>query len=440
VIRLGLLKSLAVLVVAACSCSLAMAQTNAHPQRSITLPLISDTPIDFVRPIVAPIARCAAQSDMANRVAFGHDGREPQISLFRLDDKGEVVGERIGINLPKPAALAARLNTPLCLAFHPKLPLLYAWQDLMVPREGEPKDDPANDGFHHLAIYDISSAEPKLIESHGTGEGFARRNEAGSIAVSPDGSRIFVPNLGRKNARGDYLPAIGYFRLNEKGLPIDEDDSATVAGETSKPSKDRVATLGKAARSATYSKDKAAGIHIYATRLTVNTAATFAAYPCGLGYVPISDDITLVAGPLGPITWDETNRLGQFTCLTMYPLAGAGYRYRIASHPTLPVIYLSGVLTSYLYRVHHADGFITMLPQNVTLPSATIYSPPVVLAKRKQIAVGGKSVIWLVKIDEQGNYLPEYVQTAVDSATVDSLVYSEKFDRLYVAIEGPPKK
>lgn len=434
-----LLISLAVLA-ALCWCSLAAAEELVRVPRSIVLPIVKDEPLDFVTPIVATNARCAALSDVHNCIAFGHDGREPQISLFRLNDKGEIAGERISFALPKPEAMAQRLNSPISLTFHPKLPILYAWQDLPGTNlYGGPKDDPEKDGFHHLAIYDVSS-EPKLIEVHGTGQGFSRQNEAGSIVVSPDGSRIFAPNLGRKNPRGDYVPAIGYFRLDEKGLPIEDDESATVAGESAKPSKDRAATSVKASRSATYARDKAAGIHIYATRLTLYTAATFAQYPCGLGYVPINDEVTLVAGPLGPVTWDETNRLGQFTCLTLYPLAGAGYRYRIAGHPTQPVVYFSGIATSYLYRVFHADGFITMLPQSVTLPSATIYSPPVLLAKRKQVAAGGKSTIWLVKIDDQGNYLPEHQQMAVDSTTVDSLVYSDKFDRLYVAIEGPPKK
>ena len=90
--------------------------------------------------------------------------------------------------------------------------------------------------------------------------------------------------------------------------------------------------------------------------------------------------------------------------------------------------------------MEHIDGFLTGLPQHGTVAGVSALStPPVLLGDRLQFACGSANMVHLIKFDEQGLFTGERIDVKVPSATVSALVYSPKFDRLYVGVE-PAKK
>ena len=155
-----------------------------------------------------------------------------------------------------------------------------------------------------------------------------------------------------------------------------------------------------------------------------------------MGYAIISDDVMITAGMVGPATLDRANRRGRWNHYQLTPLAYS--TYRLAGHPTLPVVYLSMVGYSYIFRMEHADGYLTLLPQTVMINDA-VYSPPVVMAKRKRVAFGGANHVHAVGLDDDGWYTNTMEQTVVANPSLEALVYSEKFDRLYAAVEQAPQ-
>jgi hypothetical protein len=67
----------------------------------------------------------------------------------------------------------------------------------------------------------------------------------------------------------------------------------------------------------------------------------------------------------------------------------------------------------------------------------TLRSPPVFLGRHNQVAFGCENKVCIVRFDDKGRFQPQRVQAAVPCPTVEALVYSEKHDRLYVAVETP---
>jgi hypothetical protein len=95
---------------------------------------------------------------------------------------------------------------------------------------------------------------------------------------------------------------------------------------------------------------------------------------------------------------------------------------------------------SLLYRIEHNNGHLTLAPQTVTLTGAHCQSAPAVMAKRNMLAIGGNQRVFLVTLDAEGRVKPERKQVLVAPQYIDALAYSEKFDKLYVAVEPPKEK
>src|SRR6185295_7665918 len=143
-------------------------------------------------------------------------------------------------------------------------------------------------------------------------------------------------------------------------LPDEEDDAALqVTGNAGKSTTTDQAGLKLAARRAYLAEAKAGKLPHRFTRAATSVSATFAGYPCGLSFFPVSETVTIVGGALGPVTWDEGNRRAQFTSIALHPLVGAGYLLRLAGHPKLPVIFVTGLNSNSIFRVEHVDGFLT---------------------------------------------------------------------------------
>ncbi len=118
---------------------------------------------------------------------------------------------------------------------------------------------------------------------------------------------------------------------------------------------------------------------------------------------------------------------------------------RMVSHPTLPLLY--GSITapadatwshSYLYRMEHAEGFPTLIPQRMIVYGFLASTPPVVLPKYNRLAVGGRKRIALFTLDATGKLTTERAEFEVNCPRVMGLAYSTKFDKLYVAADSPP--
>lgn len=384
--------------------SLFLTWMPAIAQNEISVPAVPDTVLDFLVPVTAPPTFCAAVSDASGWLALGHrPGAGPaQLSLFRLDAQGKPAATPVAVTLPKPPALGNQANHPLSLAFHPKLPLLYVWQDFQVEKPNENLEQPGLKEFDHLLIYQLGDA-PQLLQGVCRGTSYGHGNVAGSIALNPAATRLYVPNV-RPSLKSPTNGGVGYLELDAAGLPI-------------RPA----ATEGK--------PDLAPEL-----RKQTPLAAYFG-FPIGLGFQQVSDNIVIVGYGMGSATWDMGNRRAWCSQVLPGTTYGSGVNYRSAGHPTLPFVFYSTVGYGWVCRTEHADGYPTLAPKRAHLDGATLYSYPIVMARRNQFAVGGANQVYLVGFDEKGVFKPPRLQAVVASPRVDALVYSEKFDRLYVPVE-----
>src|SRR5438067_1216485 len=129
-------------------------------QPAITLPKPVKGKLPELVPVTAPSAACLAVGEASGWLAFGHDisYKEAQVSLVRLDAKGNPAAYSIALKLPPLAPTLVKFaNYPLALAFHPKLPLLYAWQEINVPFGNPPAAPlPGLEQFDHLLVYSVA--------------------------------------------------------------------------------------------------------------------------------------------------------------------------------------------------------------------------------------------------------------------------------------------
>jgi hypothetical protein len=429
--------------------SAAFAQTDLAAKREL---VITGTrgELDILRTVATPTAAVAAVSDAAGVLVVGHkpkvlssrekkDGVKltngPHLSFFRLDAQGEISGPAATVTLPTSPKFAERQNVPLSVVAHPKLPLVYVWQDVQPPGEGVPPDDPKIDDFQHLHVYDVASAEPKLVQSLAGGETYSLGNWAGAIDFDRTASRLFIPNLQRR-VTTTFTPSIGYLRLLDDGSVVpNEEEAAAVSVGGKNSTADRTGAVSLAARKAYLEQVRTGKVLERAVRYATSATTTFAGFPSGLGFHNATDDVTIVCGALGPVTWDEANRRAQFNSVVFYPIVGVGYRYRMVGHQTLPVVFFTGTTAGYVYRMEHVDGFLTMLPQRGALPGVVaLESPPVLLGKRNQLACGSSQFVHLLGFDDQGRFDGQRTDVLVKSPSVAALAYSARFDRLYVPI------
>lgn len=412
-----------------CSASLAMlvvdvaigqspALTATHAKRELTL-VGKPGELDVLRKIPTASAFLAVVSDVAGALVVVHAPQptytqalpehfpiteDADLTVYRLDAKGELgaaeAAKGTPIRLPRAAKLAARRQYPLSVVAHPKLPLLYVWQDVVASAEKAPRDEQATDGFKHLHIYDLATSPPKLVQSACWGESFSRGNSAAVIGLDRAGTKLFLPNLQRSTKTG-LASMIGYVKLAADGKVADDTPAAYAA----------------AAKTSLYGET-----------------------PCGLGFYDVSDTLTIVCAGLGPCTWDERNRRAQLNVLTFFPTVGAGYRYRMAVNPTLSTVYLTGLGSSSVFRVEHVDGFFTMWPQRGTFDGGLLVtSPPVVVGPRPLVACSTLGFVHLLKLDAEGFFSGERVDIALTSRKVEALAYSAKYDRLYATFEEAKK-
>ncbi len=419
------------------------ATSSAQAQREVAVKDVPDGQIPNLMSVVAPGARCAALSEVAGVLAVGHKpGSGPHVSLFRLDAEGKPTdAPPMTITLPRPDSLNAHPNFPLSLTFHPAFGLLYVWQEIDGAKRDQPGDQERYKDFDHLLIYSVDEAEPKLLESYGRGADYGYGNILGSIALNATATRLYLPSIQHAPITGkSQVCGVGCFFLDVDGLPQLMDAAAGTNAPTSNGVRPdpKTAAANRSAKLAEIQKAKAAGMPIKPRLLHTGPSNVFSPLSaCGLGFAPAGENVVIFGGTAGPVTWDEGDRRARIMSFFTDPYLA--YRQHVAGHPTLPVFFVSVSLSSYLYRMEHAEGHITLGPQQWTIDGAIFHSPPVVMARRSQVAIGGASKVHVIGIDKDGFLKPERTQAAVLNPTVEAVAYSEKFDRLYVTTPEKPK-
>jgi hypothetical protein len=405
--------------------------TPACAETRIEIPAVQESKLEFVVPVIAPQARCAALNDRLGWLAFGHrlQRTDAQVSLFRLDGEGKPVDTPVLLALPRPEGLTAHPGYVTSLAFHPKLPLLYVWQEVDLPKNEQrfplplsPTQLAGINQFDHLLIYKLEGERPELLVGLCRGTKFGYSRPSGGISVDPAGERLYVPNLADPKAPGRCV--IGSYVLDADGLPVfGEEGKGTIT--------DRVAAI-KAAH--------AAGTPVLPQRVApFNMEAFLVDVPLGsgFGYVHIARDFVLCGGAhtTAIITWQPENRRER---LHSFLVSNPYRNYTIAGHPRLPVIIVSDPGTPWAYRFEHVDGYLTMLPQKATFAGTNLTSGPVILSKANKVAFGAQGMVITVTLDEQGRVTTERAQMKLSTPTLEALVFSDRFDRLYVAVEKNP--
>jgi len=420
---------------------LVLCGTPARADLEVKVPQVPDSAIDRLVRVTAPAASCAAVSDAYGWLAIGHKKtyKDAHLSLFKLDAQGRVPPAPVAaapaaaaaatpakpavipqappilLKLPSHPALAQFPNYPLSLVFHPKLPLLYVWQDIeSVTQSPAFNDQPARGEFDHLLIYNVAGPQPVLVQSQARGADFPHGMYAGSLGLDVANSRLYLPNLHQPGLKPQTMyGTAAYVELDAEGLPLPADPAV-------KP--------GPPPRVGASQQ-----LHFLSPKGISNNMGL----PHGMGWVFVNKDVVILGCGIGAMTCDGANRRAWSNGVQLHPFYGAGYNDRITGHPTLPVIYTALLNYNWLCCMEHVDGYLTLVPRRMAVEGATFKSYPVVLKARNELAVGGVNRLYLVALDEKGFPKPTSKQTAINSDSVEALAYSEKFDILYVAEEKP---
>jgi hypothetical protein len=406
------------------ACRAALAAVLAWPALTLAQPVVTFAPpkngtLANLSPVVAPSARCVALSEAHRLLAFGLDRTSEwngRLSLVRLDEKGKPVATATTWELPCTPDLKKAGTYPLSLAFHPKLPLLYVWQDAQVQLTNPPAPlQPLLREFDHLLVYDVGKGKPELVASLCRGDRYMHGQQGGGLAVDRDGAFLYVPSVHDPKNRS-YLK-FGRFPLDADGLPdvLGEKDGKL-------PREPRLKQLAQ--------RNGAGLIPPDVTPWETGYILSWTNAGCGHSFCPLSKDVILAGGSRGVVLW----RPGDKDCtLSGLPLRKASNTL-LATHPKLPLLFVTAYNSDSLFRVQVPDGYPSLLPEQWVIPDE-ILLPPAVLGKANKVAVGGRNFVYIISLDEKGRARPEVVRVPVFNPLVRALVYSERFDRLYVSVE-----
>ncbi|MBI2438401.1 MAG: hypothetical protein HYV36_06275 [Lentisphaerae bacterium] len=346
--------------------------------------------------VAAPGAVCAAVQDDSARLVVGVRGTgDCHLAVFPLDPTGNVVSTGMTrLVLPKIAALKDYTPYPLDAAWHPRLPLLYVWQDVAGPEVAAPAKNPVFGEFDHLAVYSLTGGVLQCVQSYARGGNYAWGLSTGRIALDPEGKRLFLPNL-RNAATG--RSQIGYLILNTNGLPLVVEGRAEPA---------------------------------------VVDVGDVRANPSGFGFLAVTSRVMIFSGVSGPVTWDTENRRAALGCLMVRGIPAGCF---VGGRPEIAAVFGAAQHGSFVYRVAQVDGFLTLLPQVMTVAGAVFAAPPVVMpGKPDCLALGGAAKIHFLRLDNAGRMTEPVEELPIACPAVQALAYSRKFDRLYVAVERLP--
>jgi hypothetical protein len=421
-----LLRCAALALVATAGATLAYAAdvVPARAMQYVTLPepagtpmAILDTTPGLIR-VAVPRATCAAVSDQFNILVVGSqslkgsEGKE--LYVFKLGPNGEPTGAPEILNTPKVPEVGDSPNQVLSLKFHPKLPLLYVWQD--TDDKKIKRADAVNEKYAHLLIYSVDAAGKLTFVAQGAvGMRFDMNNIWGDMAVGPQLDKLYVPNL-RTPAKSNFT-AVGYIGLDPKtGLiameESEEKDPTTKAPVIVKREKVKLWPLGG------YGADS---------------------IPTGLGYVVGSEGTFTTNGYTTISSFDPENRQGWHVAYSMPYVSSSPIHISPHPNPKNWRFYAVTLGSAWVYSMPHADGQITGVPQIANVTGLTAYSPCVIMPKRNQLAVGGGSMLCVVGLNPEGMLTKEAFAVKINSLTVRAVAYSDRADKLFVAENPKPE-
>jgi len=351
---------------------------------------------DYLVTVPVAHARCVTVSDPASLIVFGiMKKKDVDLAVYTLDKQGTPSTEPVQtLNLPRPEGFPEdRDNYVLSLQAHPTLPLIYAWQDVPRPREQDEQLDKVYHAVENLVIYRVANGKLSLAQSIPLGHMTAKNHEVGEIELNVASSRLYIPNL-RAIRQKRMTPGAGFAHLGEDGLVIMEDGQP---------------------------------------KLTTVFHSVFGNDNRSGGFAHVNDDIVIVAGQLGPLTWNINDASQRFFTYCLWP---ARYNHRVATHPTLPRVYLTSFAQGYIRSIEHADGYPTLMPQIATLSGP--FTRPIVLPDRQLLAIGGTNLVSFIHLDDEGRLAGRIFQARINNRTARALTYSKKFDKLYVGVEVKP--
>lgn len=375
---------------------------------------------DYLTQLPVPRATCAAVCDRLSVVAVGHHSKEgTQVALFPLDAAGKPGAEPLRIPLPKPEALAAHANYPLGLLFHPKLPLLYVWQDIeSLPKEQQDEKNPAFAPwleFDHLLIYAVNGQSLDLVHSGARGAGFHLGQAGGTVGLDFELRHLFVPNTrGETPEEG----GLACYPLDANGLP---ENDLEEAAERRKPGGEEVPVEKSAANKK-------------ARRIKPKKDVSCRKVPTGLGW-HAGREAMVMGGHMGCLMADFHDGSLRRAWFDTNELATLGWA-SIAGHPEKPVLYMCLEGSRFAYSIGQVNGWISLLPQKATLAgNVLLQGPPVVLSKQGKVAFGDAKSIQLFGLAPDGRFDGTCTQIPLPAGAIHGLAYSEKHARLYVAVD-----
>lgn len=384
---------------------------------TITPEIIKEAP-DYLTQVVVPDATCAAVNADGSLLVVGCKSNEGKhLAVFRLDVNGRPAGDPAWIGFPKPETLAPHANYALGLLFHPRLPVLYAWQDVGGLPPGRHENAPdltKHQEFDHLLTFAVKDGALELVQTGARGSGFHCGLNVGTIGLDYEKKNLFVPN-----AQGEtYEEAgIGYFVLDEEGLPGDVPEAGT---EKSGKAPDMTTNISK-------SRNK----KVIRNVLLPRKLRTNRWFPSGAGWFAGSEAM-LMGGFSGCMVADFNNGALRQVWFGLPDRTGP---CTLTGHPTLPAAYICLQDNVQIAAIAHANGYLTMLPQLATVPAAHLVGLPVVLTRQSRLAVGDNKAIHFFGLQADGKLDGKDELLKLPCAVVRGLTYSEKHGRLYVAVD-----
>lgn len=370
---------------------------------------------DYVTQVVVPDASCAAVNDALSLLVVGSKAvGDQQLAVFKLDAAGKPAAEPVWLKLPKTNALAAKASYPLGVLFHPRLPILYVWQDVdAAPVKGEKQPLPAEyQEFDHLLVYSIKDGALELAQSTASGDGFRCGFKAGTVGFDFGEKNLFVPNAA--GATADEA-GIAFYALDDDGLP----------GENAEESRDQP---GKKVTNLTTAKGSKKVIRPVLLPKKLHTAHY---YPSGTGWVAGSDAL-IMGGHSGCMVADFHNGGLRQTWFSIPILTGS---CSIAGHPTLPSLYVVLYDHNHIYEIGQVNGVITLLPQIAIVTGTHLSGLPVVLTKQSRLAMTEAKSLHLVGLKPDGKFDGQDQMLPLPGGVGKGLAYSEKLNRLFVAVD-----
>lgn len=376
--------------------------------------------------VIAPSARCIAVNESLKLLVAGCKPTPESVRwglvTYALDDAGNLKpGDPAHLELPLPEPLKAFVVYPLALAFHPKLPLLYVWQDISGPKRSTPEEESVSAHFDHLIIYAIKDGMlvPAPVGAYVRGEKWAYDMNYGSLTFSPSSDRLFFSNYrdGVRSAHG-----IAFYDLDEKGMPK----------PTPVPIKGSLDGQGL---------EK---FDLELRETIIDTTPHLRHVPTGMGFYAPLDNFLFTTSNQGVAMWDINNRRAPWGSIHVFYTPGDIF---IGGHRKFSAVYGAGANHQLLFRVIHVDGYLTGMPTNFLLHGALIQSSPLLVTDMtgtpNRVVVGGANFVHVVALDDKGEFVSPQAPGAredipVISPTVRGIAYLEKLRKLYVPVDKLP--